>query len=197
MGHEVSHVTQRHTIKQMQVKAGTLVFTNLVGLFLRGEGSEEAKQLVSDLIVNGYSREDENEADLVGQGLAAKVKWDPKGMVGVMQIFEGLEKAHPSGVEEYMRSHPYSSERVKSATARIPSYTVPTGGWNVGDKEYANFFTGVLKPPAAPASSVARFASQSLSPLANFGEWDWKKIAGASLIGIGALAIIYMVATRD
>jgi predicted Zn-dependent protease len=197
MGHEVAHVTQRHTIKQLQVNLGATAFASLLGLFLRGEGKDEAKEMVSGLISNGYSRENESDADAVGQGLAAKALWDPKGMVGVMQIFQSLEKKKPEGIEEYMRSHPYSGDRVVAATERLPSFPAPTQGWVAGDDSYKNFFTDVLKAPAAPQSSVARFAPAGLSPYGNFDpSGDFGKIAGVALISLSALALIYFAFIR-
>lgn len=197
MGHEVAHVTQRHTIKQLQVNLGATAFANILSLFLRGEGKDEAKEMVSGLISNGYSRENESDADAVGQGLAAKALWDPKGMVGVMQIFQSLEKKKPEGIEEYMRSHPYSGDRVIAATDRLPNFPAPAKGWTVGDDSYKNFFTDVLKVPAAPQSSVARFAPAGMSPYGSFDPaGDFGKIAGVALIGVSALVLVYFVFFR-
>ena len=197
MGHEVSHVTQRHTIKQLQVDLGATAFSGLLSLFLSGQGQDDAKQLSYDLITNGYSQENESDADKFGQGVAAKSGWNPKGMVDLMQIFDGLEKAHPSQVAPYKRSHPYAVDRVKAATSRAPTYQQPASGGVDGEDTYKNFFDGVLKVPPAPEGSLARISMISQNgQMVPTGFFDANnaavaQMAGIALIGVSALALIY------
>jgi len=196
LGHEVSHVTEKHTVHQLALNMGTLLFLQLADALSKGdkESRKAAKEMVFNLIANGYSRENEWEADEKGQKLAAKAGWDPNGMVDIMAVFQTLEKDHPKGVEEYMRSHPYATERMAEALERAQS--LPRGELN-GERYQA--FLGLLGIPRTEiAQSPVQTASKILPgapPTATepigiaIPSWIWP-LAGIAVVGTGALLLL-------
>jgi len=206
LGHEVSHVTERHTVDQMEKNLGTTGFLSLVNnLFLKKAlGKEQAKQIKElsfSLISNGFSRSDENEADDVGQKLAAKAGWSPMGMVDVMSIFNELEKGattkeEKNVLEPYLRSHPYAKDRVKEAGARLA--TLPQG--EVGEDRYAAFLStlGVSEQEAGMSPGEAFRATRGLTSdftiqAAPLGQL----LPGIILLGGGAVLLLVVLLKKD
>ena len=155
LGHEVSHVTQHHTAKQIQLNAGTGILGTLASAILAGAVGKEESKAIRDLtlgvIQNGYSRDNEAEADERGQALAANSGWSPRGMVETMTYFQSLQKEKPGAVEALMRSHPDPGDRVNVATARLSQ--LPEG--DVGADRYQAFLArlggGAVQAPGIPS----------------------------------------------
>jgi len=146
LGHEVAHVTEQHGIKQFGLATGLGILSKLANI--SSEDVELAKNLALGLVVSGYSRDHERESDEVGQFMAARSGWDPAGMIEVMQIFQRLEGEKQEGIEEYLRSHPFASERVEAAQKRLPAarQALPEGGTGeAGEVSYNGFLTNFLK----------------------------------------------------
>lgn len=164
LGHEVSHVTERHTADQLVVNMGTLGFLELANALLKGDPSSKerqaTKEMVFSLISNGYSRDNEREADKVGHKLAATAGWDPSGMIDVMAIFQSLEKDHPKGVEDYTRSHPYADERLKVASERAK--TLQRG--ELGQERYEAFLADIMGIPKKEVAKPPTQAADSFLP---------------------------------
>jgi predicted Zn-dependent protease len=167
LGHEVSHVTKHHTLGQIKVNliaklgiegAGALLnglFSKSLSNSFNSEDQKAMKDMGFNLITSGYSRADESEADEVGQGLASRSGWSPTGMVDLMKIFLTLEKGEPKGIEAYMRSHPYSGDRVKEAEKRLSSLSA---GGEIGEEPYRTFLEKVLNisPSETKLTSVQK-----------------------------------------
>lgn len=159
LGHEVSHVTQHHSMKQLKVNLGATglaaALSRLLKPVLGREDRQSAKELISGLITSGYSRENENEADEVGQKLAAKCGWSPRGMVDVMRLFLSMEKERPEGIKAYMQSHPFAGDRLELAEKRVR--LLPEG--EEGRERYQEFLRhlGEEAPAPKPAEEAPPF----------------------------------------
>lgn len=116
--HEVSHVVARHGIKRMQQVIGLSILLDLA----LGKSSQATQQAVSigiGLALQGYSRENESEADEYGVLYMAKSGYNPDGMVG---MFEKLQKISPSGenvFEKLTSDHPPTSQRIAESKKTI------------------------------------------------------------------------------
>jgi len=116
--HEVSHVVARHGIKRMQQVIGLSILLDLA----LGKSSKATQQAVSigiGLALQGYSRENESEADEYGVLYMAKSGYNPEGMVG---MFEKLQKISPSGenvFEKLASDHPPTSQRIAESKKTI------------------------------------------------------------------------------
>jgi len=120
IGHEIMHVSQRHTAKQM-AKARLPTLLSLPGQVVGGVISENIGNLINAPInslggayIAKHSRGDEFEADQLGQQLAARAGYDPQAMatfldrLGQTAEIISEEKHRPS----FFDTHPSTPDRV-------------------------------------------------------------------------------------
>lgn len=192
MGHEVSHVMARHSLKQLETNLGVTGVISLYNLLTKGGKDKESQQFVFDVITNGYSRSNESQADDLGQHLAFESGWDPQGMIDVMHIFSVLEKDSPRGVEAYTRSHPYATERIKLATDRMALFG--GGKRDIGSERYESFLktlgisTGEIKK--SPAETAPGFLPEEVSKTVQAATLASSPYFIPSLILTGALGVL-------
>jgi beta-barrel assembly-enhancing protease len=118
LGHEVGHVLARHSAEHMAKQNLT---QGLTGAFSVGAGSMSASQIgqmVGQMTMLKYGREDELEADALGLRLMTEAGYDPRAMMGVMRI---LEKATGGAgrAPEWQSSHPNPANRVAEIEAKL------------------------------------------------------------------------------
>ncbi|MBM7036982.1 M48 family metallopeptidase [Vibrio ulleungensis] len=152
LGHEISHVTQRHSVKQMQssVVPGLLeVPGNIVGVVSSDLGDliNAPISTSNQLFLAGYSRSHETEADTLGATLAAKAGYKPAAMGDVLtRMNTSIEYITEESIEKsYFDSHPYTPERVENLnqmkgkltiTPSLPidaAFPQPLDGMTVGE----------------------------------------------------------------
>ena len=124
LGHELGHVNARHTAQQMSKGAITQVFVGglsvLAGVAGGGLGQVAAQlgTIGAGALLASYSRDNEREADALGMEYMVKAGYDPKGMVGLMDMLRSLNKSKPSAIELMFSTHPMSDERYATAVKR-------------------------------------------------------------------------------
>ncbi len=127
MGHEIAHVVKKHAIKQMEKQMYTDTgLATLAALFNRGkvsEGSKNTMGVLSMVLSNSYSREDENEADMVAcEFMVYQLGYDPRAGVSFMRK---LQKAGggemPGFVNAIIGSHPLTEERARAINEKANS----------------------------------------------------------------------------
>ncbi len=128
IAHEIQHVERRHSVKQMRKEFG-LGLLALPGQIVGGIVSEDLATLAGkpfEAVAAGYSRDQEREADSLGQPLAAAAGYDPKAMASILDRMERFigtltnEKRAPS----FFDSHPTTPERVGTLLQRAASIPV-------------------------------------------------------------------------
>lgn len=121
LGHEVGHVTARHSAAgyTRQVLAGLLTTAGVAVLQTANvQGGELLAQgglLATNLVLSKYSRDQERESDDLGFDYMTRAGYNPEGMVQTMEILLSAHDREPSAVETLFSSHPLSSERLESA----------------------------------------------------------------------------------
>ena len=117
LGHEVGHVLARHSAEHI---AKDQLTQGLTGAFAMGSGSMSAAQIgqmVGQMTMLKYGRDDELEADGLGLRLMSEAGYDPRAMIRVMQI---LEKASGgSRNPEFQSSHPSPPRRIEEINATL------------------------------------------------------------------------------
>ena len=117
LAHEVAHIAKKHGLKTIQTSRLTSAFTILGSEAAKSYTSSQVSQLtsafegavddvVNKLVVNGYSRDKEFEADKFGAQYAKAANYDPgalKTFLARMQKAEiaggGMFKTHPSAAK--------------------------------------------------------------------------------------------------
>ncbi len=113
IAHEISHVENRHGIRQLIRLLSLSVFLHL----MIGAGFEELEsaELISEitglLIFMKYSREFEEQADVQGAALMMKSRMSCRGL---MQLFNTMKReANVPAVAAFFDSHPDIDNRIK------------------------------------------------------------------------------------
>jgi len=124
-GHEIGHVTARHSVRQMtrQLLLGGLLTVGALALESQNVGGRgamvQAGAIGLQALLSKYSRGQESQSDRLGMGYMTKAGYDPQGAVELFQIFEGLQTRKANFIEKMFASHPQSRDRVSNAETRI------------------------------------------------------------------------------
>ena len=140
LGHEIGHVTARHSVEQMsraQVAqlgygvAGVLApdYAGLLGMPLQ-------------LLFLSYSRADESQSDDLGLRYMTRVGYDPRPAPAV---FEMLGRASGGGqrIPEWQSTHPDPSRRAGALREAIASMPIPADA-RVAQVEYTRMLDGLM-----------------------------------------------------
>ena len=119
LAHEVGHVTARHSTERLTTMYGYSFIASLV----LGDDPNFWAGLAADLFSTtgmlAYSRSNEYEADRLGVTYANSAGYDPLGMSELLSKFQMTERGEPSKLEEWLSTHPPTSERVSRVTVSI------------------------------------------------------------------------------
>jgi predicted Zn-dependent protease len=108
LGHEIGHVLERHSNQQM---ASQKLFQGLAaagGVAGGDQQSAQMAQAAAQLASMKYGREDELEADKWGVRLTYLAGYDPRSMIGVMEV---LARSGGEGPPEFFSTHPKPANR--------------------------------------------------------------------------------------
>ena len=129
LGHELSHVTQRHISRVMAKQSQQTPW--LIGAMILGAlAANKSADAGNALIVGGqavaaqnqlnFSRDMEREADRVGFGVMTQAGFEAQGFVSMFDKLQQASRLNDSGAYPYLRSHPLTTERIADMQARLP-----------------------------------------------------------------------------
>ena len=132
LGHEIGHVTARHSVSDMskqqlaQFGLGVgMVFSSQVREFggLAGAGLQ--------VLFLKYSRDHENQADALGVRYMRRTNYEPREMADVMTMLDRSSQLSPESgrVPEWLATHPSPPNRV-AHILEVASTTEPAQGGN-------------------------------------------------------------------
>lgn len=127
VGHEIAHVTLRHSGERMSnayLAAGAGL---LLALGSDGHRDGDLARTVGGLAIGGtvlaFSREHESEADRIGIRYAAKAGYDPRAAVTFWQKMLQKSGRNP-GITRYFSTHPLAQDRIAALQGWMPE-TLP------------------------------------------------------------------------
>jgi predicted Zn-dependent protease len=138
LGHEIGHVTARHTVSQMsqQQLAG-------LGLALGSIVSSEFERHAGlantalGLLFLKYSRDDESEADDLGLRYMRRANFDPRAMPEVFTLLERVSATQGGGrLPEWLTTHPNPANRRDNIAAQIAAMPQDFSGTTVNRDAY-------------------------------------------------------------
>ena len=126
VAHEIVHVTANHHDERITRQMGAQLGLGVIGALVGGAYGEGAGQAVSQLGGIGAqagfllpnSRQQESEADVVGQRLMASAGFDPAQAVS---LWRNMEAAGGSRAPQWMSTHPDPSNRINKLAADVPA----------------------------------------------------------------------------
>ncbi len=127
LGHEMTHVTQRH-IARMISREGQqspwLLGAMILGVLAASRNPEAASAIITGsqaASIAGqlsFSRDMEREADRVGYGVMTQAGFEPQGFVTMFEKLQKASQLNDSGGFPYLRSHPLTTARIADMQAR-------------------------------------------------------------------------------
>ena len=122
LGHEIGHVIQRHSVKQMETaqktNVGVAVLCTLTNICQSGLG-QAAVQVGGSAFFARHTRLDELEADSEAVVNVARAGFDPNGIPKLFEVLLRERRHQPSTFESWFASHPLEEARIERARRLI------------------------------------------------------------------------------
>ncbi len=146
LGHELSHVTQRHISRLITQQAKTTPL--LIGAMILGAlAASKNPQAASAAIVGGqavaaqsqlnFSRDMEREADRVGIGVMLDAGFESRGVASMFEKLQQASRLNDNGAFPYLRSHPLTTQRIAEVQARLQLASIEAPSANFASNEAA------------------------------------------------------------
>jgi predicted Zn-dependent protease len=145
LGHEIAHVTARHSAQAYSRATGAGIGVTLLSIFVpEARAFQGLTETAIGLLFLKHGRDAENEADEFGAQYTAKGGWDPRGVAGMLNTLARLDEASGSrrGVPNWLSTHPAPADRVERVNALVEELGV-TGGAGTGERERIAFMQRV------------------------------------------------------
>jgi predicted Zn-dependent protease len=126
LGHEISHIVARHSVKLLQEGLGLQILSSLV-FGGAGEGTQAAVGVGLALIMRGYSRGAEEEADSYGTIYMTRAGYNPEGMAQVMDKLAAVTSSGDGFWENLAADHPPAAKRAAAVRAEIKAKGLDAG----------------------------------------------------------------------
>ena len=140
LGHELGHVNARHAAQrqgQAMVTQIAVSGANLIGSAAGYGGLVDlGTKLGASVLLSSYSRDNEREADALGQEYMVRAGYPASGMVGLQQLLVDQQKEAPSMLQTMFATHPMSSERRDTAKQLAESKYAATNKREVGRQRF-------------------------------------------------------------
>ncbi len=158
IGHEIGHVAARHSVQRLTraapvglVTGITSAAVGLVSPFLANTVSGTGT-LINSAILAPYSREQENDADAIGQLLAVKSGWQPNGITHFLSTLERetVRQGQEGEGLAFLSTHPSTPKRVQATEIRAVELNaegnsrVAVNSQTINQKDFLNKFNGLI-----------------------------------------------------
>ena len=157
LGHEVGHVTARHSVRQQSASTATgiagAVFSATTGV----PGSQDAFNVFGKALLSGYGRSHELESDRLGAQYLARSGYDPQAMlevIGVLkdqELFERqrakAEDREPRAYHGVFASHPDNDRRLQEVISEA-DHLKTTGTPRTGREQFLTHMEGLPFGPS-------------------------------------------------
>ncbi len=125
LGHEIAHVTEKHAIRAQTTDRIRDIGTGIAATLLGIPGLYELGSIAGGIVMKGFSREMELEADTVGARYMAKAGYNPDAMLKTIEVLKNndrleinqarIEQREPRVYHGILATHPDNDRRYKEA----------------------------------------------------------------------------------
>lgn len=130
LGHEVGHIAARHSAQRIQQQFGISLASQVLKLDKKSQAFQSMVGTATNLALQGYSRENEYEADHLGAVYACRLGYDPVAEVTFFQKLRKLQTTEPSVMEVWFSSHPATGNRISEFVTTRGELPCETGKTN-------------------------------------------------------------------
>lgn len=147
MGHEVAHVTLRHSVDQLKSRTKANVVVTIVCAVVNVCSSTVA-QVALDVggqaLFAKYSRDDESQADSAAVGYLVAAGIDPRGIPSLFARLATERQADPTALDAWFGSHPLEASRIARTRAVLDTFSdAALDGLESSDTSFAAFQASV------------------------------------------------------
>jgi predicted Zn-dependent protease len=147
LGHEIGHVTARHSVSQMSKQ-------QLFGLGL-GLGSVlsptfgrygQVAQAGVGILFLKYGRDDERESDQLGIEYMHKLDYDPRELSGFFEVFESMRVEQGTDVPDWLSTHPSPPDRIEATRKKANAIIAQYGekDFRLGTQDFLQRLEGIV-----------------------------------------------------
>ncbi len=125
IGHEIGHVTRRHSVQQLQQAQGADVGVTLLCTLTKvceSGASQAAINIGGSALFAKFSRTDEAEADAEAVATTIKAGISPYGIPAMFRILLSERQSNPGALDAFFASHPLEESRITATEAQIATY---------------------------------------------------------------------------
>jgi predicted Zn-dependent protease len=159
LGHEIGHVTRRHSVQQMEKAQGANVGVTLACVLTSVCNSQAAAAAINvggSALFAKFSRDDEAEADVEGVKNVVRAGIDPRGIPEMFQILLDERNRAPSAVSSWFATHPLEEDRIQATQAQIAKISPAILNSLTKDSQsFQSFKQRIRSLPPAPVSTRA------------------------------------------
>ena len=125
LGHEIAHVTEKHALRRQSRQKGLSVLNSIIWQLTGQPGLYELGNMFGGVLLSGYSRDFELEADEAGAQFMAKAGYSPEAMIDTIDILKAKDRVEilharqenrePAVYHGFLSSHPDHDTRYELA----------------------------------------------------------------------------------
>lgn len=112
LAHEIAHVEQEHGLKQYRRAQKTAAIGILVSV-ISGQDMSILAEFVRELVMRGYDRKYEKEADRYGYMYVRRTSFDPESYFILLGKLLDMELSNDIKIASWLRTHPKAEDRLK------------------------------------------------------------------------------------
>jgi predicted Zn-dependent protease len=145
LGHEVGHVTARHSAQQYTKATTASIGVTLLSIFVpEARPFQGLSETALGVLFLKYGRDDELQADELGLKYTAASGWNPAGIAGMLRTLARLDEASGSrkGVPNWLSTHPAPAERVEKVQALVKA--PPAASAQDGEVDFLRRIDGIV-----------------------------------------------------
>ena len=146
MGHEIGHVTARHSVSQMSKQQLAGLGMGLAMIFVpQARPYSDLAQTGMGLMFLKFSRQDESQADDLGLKYLVQAGYDPRPMTDVFALLERVSQSSSGGrLPQWLASHPDPAARRETIGKEIAQINQDWSGRPVARDAYLQRIDGVV-----------------------------------------------------
>ena len=152
LAHEIGHVTARHSVLQQTASVGSNILAAIAYIGTGSKDLADASNMAGNVLVRGYGREHELEADRLGAEYLHNSGYDPDGLIEVITILKNQEQYNrlktrktgksKKGYHGLFSTHPRNDKRLHEVINKAKSLGKMTAS-NIEPARYRSFISGL------------------------------------------------------
>ncbi len=173
LGHEITHVVERHIADQVERSRKQSALTSILLLATGANGTWwNVGDFVNFVSGNQYSRKKESEADDGGYALTAQVGYDPEAAITALEKLRKKYGDSSKTLNKLFGTHPLLKDREKRLEKKEESSTPPAVRPEVKpalvESGLPTLQMAIKPPPNTPAAKPTKKSEEPLDP----NEWN-------------------------